>query len=207
MRAIEIIQESIKTHRDWMHFFMKYPERKDKKEYKYIGDEFFHEKCITDYEKAIKGIEKLRTKIQELMEENEELRDRIPLGKKYQSPHEDLSDCPTCYDGMCNCDIRTLVHNIKRADDLQSTLAEKEKEIKKLTKCLDCKKGANKHLRIDINELREKVSAKDKEIQQLREALEKIYKQKKYAVNRCSEEPCCCLCHKIPEPALEGKEE
>lgn len=60
MRAIEIIENSKKTHEDWLAFFLRCPDEETKEEYKHLGDRFHHEKCISDYEKAIKGIEQLQ---------------------------------------------------------------------------------------------------------------------------------------------------
>ncbi len=47
---------------------------------------------------------------------------------------------------------------------------------------------------IDIKVQRSDVEEKCKRLQT---KLDEILKQKDFAVNRCSDEPCCCLCHKI----------
>ena len=83
MKAIEIIKASQKTHEEWLAFFMKYPNEEKAEEYKHLGDRFFHEKCIGDYDKAIKEIQQLQAerdeqakKIVELEAENGKLRTR-----------------------------------------------------------------------------------------------------------------------------------
>jgi len=63
MDAIEIIEESIKTHEDWFCYFSSFPEQEKADEYTHIGDRLFHEKCISDYKKAIKQIEKIKSEL------------------------------------------------------------------------------------------------------------------------------------------------
>jgi len=46
MKAIEIIQKSIKTHKDWAEFFEANPEQESLVCYKNIGDAKFHRQCI-----------------------------------------------------------------------------------------------------------------------------------------------------------------
>jgi len=59
MKAIEIIQKSIKTHKDWAEFFEANPEQESLVCYKNIGDAKFHRQCIKEYEKAIDEINQL----------------------------------------------------------------------------------------------------------------------------------------------------
>ena len=60
MTAIEIIENSKKTHEDWLAYFVKYPDQEKTEEHKHLGDRFFHEQCITNYEKVIKKIQQLQ---------------------------------------------------------------------------------------------------------------------------------------------------
>jgi len=73
MQAIEIIKNSKKTHEDWLAYFMEFPDQEKTEEYKHLGDRFFHEKCISDYEKVIKKIEQLQA-------DNEEMADMLIAG-------------------------------------------------------------------------------------------------------------------------------
>ena len=112
MIAIEIIKKSIKTHEDWLAFFMEHPEEQTNEEYKRLGDSFFHEKCISDFEKVIK-------KLQSLEAENKELKICQALNCKNRN-HE--------YAGVC---LRCWTEKVKKCQALQSELdkAKEEKHV------------------------------------------------------------------------------
>jgi hypothetical protein len=59
VRAIEILECSLKTHNEWFAYFEKHPEAQSLEEYKHIGDLDFHKGCIEDYSTAISEIKQL----------------------------------------------------------------------------------------------------------------------------------------------------
>ena len=50
------------------------------------------------------------------------------IGEGITRPHDGPERCPTYYDG-CNCTVKTLVHNIKRAKRAERRVAELEEGI------------------------------------------------------------------------------
>ncbi len=58
-KAIEIIKESIRTHKEWADFFRKYPLCQYDLQYAEIGNIEHHERCIERYDEAIDEIEEL----------------------------------------------------------------------------------------------------------------------------------------------------
>ena len=76
MQAIKIIEESKKTHEDWLAYLV-YPDQEKAEEYKYLGDRFFHEKCINNYEKAIKEIKQIQAENKDLKESLKDDSERI----------------------------------------------------------------------------------------------------------------------------------
>lgn len=81
MKAIEILEKSKRTHEDWLAFFLRCPDEEKKDEYKHIGDRFHQEKCINNYEKAIKNIEQLQAENKRLKEGLKTLEDECQKGR------------------------------------------------------------------------------------------------------------------------------
>ena len=77
MTAIEILENSKKTHEDWLAYFVKYPDQEKTEEHKHLGDRFFHEQCITNYERVIKKIEQLITELKKARERNRKLQEEV----------------------------------------------------------------------------------------------------------------------------------
>ena len=90
-RAIEIINESIKTHKDWLAYFERNPTSQLFEEYKNLGDIENHKKCIEVYNQAIEEIKQLEA-------ENKRLRKFI---EKY--PSHDIQ-CAVFSDVAVECD-------------------------------------------------------------------------------------------------------
>jgi hypothetical protein len=66
---------------------------------------------------GIQACDLLKEQIEELEAEN------------LNRPHLIPTNCPTYYDG-CHCTVKTLIHNIKRADEAKARIKELERQIK-----------------------------------------------------------------------------
>lgn len=59
LRVIRILEESLKTHKDWASYFSRHPAAMQLPEHKKIGDVNFHQKCAREYSRAIAEIKTL----------------------------------------------------------------------------------------------------------------------------------------------------
>ena len=170
--VIEIIKNSKKAHEDWLAYFMEFPDQEKTEEYKHLGDRFFHEKCISDYEKVIKKIEQLQA-------DNEEMADMLIAGSflgrgtqligdmryqellKAEAENKDLKEArkkpePTD-EGCTNCKNR-----------LEAEIDRLTAENKLLKWLLGKRRKAEGHW-CDVSRLNADLKAKDAEITGLRD--------------------------------------
>lgn len=63
MKVIQIIEESIKTHIDWIVYFKKQSGTKNASQFKYVDNIAYHERCIQGYNKAIEEIKQLQDEL------------------------------------------------------------------------------------------------------------------------------------------------
>ena len=91
MLAIEIIQNSIRTHKNWAEYFEKCPEKESLPEYHKLGGAKFHRKYIQDYEKAITQIQQLSSEFLTKAEQIKALTAEVEkLTSNYESSERSL---------------------------------------------------------------------------------------------------------------------
>ena len=86
MKAIDIINESIETHRQWAEYFEKNHAMENNPEYKKLGNALFHRNCIRRYNDAIAEIEQLKNACEHGLE----------AIKTICSACKDSAECNTC---------------------------------------------------------------------------------------------------------------
>ena len=71
MRAIEILQASLRTHIEWRDYFIRNPHMEDHKSYRKLGGASFHQERIDDYNEAILEIKQMEKELEELIKTGE----------------------------------------------------------------------------------------------------------------------------------------
>lgn len=117
LKAIEIINESIATHKDWAEFLEANPESPE--QYKHIGNAKFHRDCIRSYETAISEIYYLQESRKRWKAMAKEL--RIELEAKDKALLKYGNHAPTClyYPKLkgCSCGwLETKKQTLKGGD-------------------------------------------------------------------------------------------
>jgi hypothetical protein len=101
--AIEVMEQSLKTHEDWLEYYEKHPLAESLPENKNAGNAVHQRMCITNYKKAIAEIKADKQRIAELEAENKESHDpKVQMFDELVAGIGDLGEFMRWEDN-CNC--------------------------------------------------------------------------------------------------------